>query len=158
MLSRGEPVKHSRLENTPLAVSAVQSRVHTTDTVDDAVLAVQQQQVGPAANGLQDQTALHTVSQLVQGLQLDVHQTLQMGLGDRQDTAAGKVLAQEHTEHGGSIGVFPGQGGKLCPGVALVGGQQQLYVPLSGRAQAQDNLVTAGLIDLVDFSTGQGRV
>ena len=59
---------------------------------------------------------------------------------------------------GGRVRVLPGDLGELGPGVVGVGGQQQAHVPVGGGAHRQQDLVPAGLIDLINFSAGDRLV
>ena len=64
------------------------------------------------------------------------------------------MFAKQHTEHRGGIGVFTGQLSELGPGVAGIGGQQQLCVAPLGP-ESQEDLIPAGLIDLINLRTCQ---
>ena len=106
------------------------------------------------ADNLQHQPAFHPVAQLVQGLQTKFYHPLQRRLSDFQNPSRGEVLAEQHTEHRGGIGVFTGQLSELGPGVAGIGGQQQLCVAPLGP-ESQEDLIPAGLIDLINLGACQ---
>ena len=120
--------------------------------------AVQQDQIGLVADGLQHQFALHPVAQLVQRFKAQGGYPLQRGLDNLQQPGPGHVLAQQHTEHGGLLRVFQGQGGQVKAGVGRVGGQQQPHVPRRRGAQGQDDLVPPGLVDFVHPGPGQAGI
>ena len=109
------------------------------------------------AHGLQNDLSLHPVAQLVQSLQANDHNALQRRLGHIQNPSAGEMLAQQHTEHGRLVGIFPGKLGQLCSGMGGIGRYQQLHVAARG-AQGEDDLIPAGLVDLVDLCPGQSGV
>ena len=121
-------------------------RVHPAEAVDDPPLPVQQDQVGPAAHGLQHQRPPARAAELVGDIQLQPHQPLQRRLGDGGHPAPHQVLAQQHAEHGGLRRVVPGEMRQLNAGGVGPGVQQQPLV----APQQQDHLVPGGLLDLVD--------
>ena len=126
--------------------------VHTAQTVDDPLLAVQKDQVGVPAHALKHQPPPPRLSQLVHDVQGEDHHPLQAGLVDGRQPSAGQVLAQEHTEHGRRGGVFPGQAGEVQPRLAGLGAQQQLFI----SPQGQDHLVPGGLLDLLQAQAQDG--
>ena len=132
VLGRGQAVEHARQQSALISIAGPQVGVHPSETVQNAAVPVQQQQIGPAADGLQHQLALYPVPQLVEGLQGEGNHPLQMGLLHRQHSASRQVLAQQHTEHGGRVWVLPGQPGELRPGMGGIGGKKQAHIPLGG--------------------------
>ena len=149
---------HGRVVEQPgqqLPLAGGQVPLHPADAVGDAPLAVQENQVGRAAHQLQHQAALHPVPQLVQALQLKLHQPLHRGLDDVQNPGAGQVFAQKHTEHGGRVRVFPGNAGQLHPGVVGAGREKQFHV-LPAPPHRHHNLVPDGLINLVNLAAQHG--
>ena len=128
------------------------------DAVQNAAVAVQQEEVGPVADGLQHQPALHPVAQLVQGLEAQSGHPLQGSLYNLQQPGPGHVLAQQHAEHGGLLRVLQGQGGQVEPGVGRVGRQQQAHIAHALGPQGQHHLVPAGLVDLVHPGPGQAGI
>ena len=158
VLGGGELVKHAGEQGPLLGAGGAQGGLHPAHTVQNAAGLVQEDQVGPAADGLQHQLPLHPVPQLVEGLQGEDHHPLQPRLFHRQQPGAGQVLAQEHTEHGGLVRVFPAELGQLGAGMVGIGGQQQPHVPVAGGADGKEDLVPAGLIDLVQLAAGDHLV
>ena len=129
--------------------------LHPADAVQDALLGVQEYQVGPAAHGLQHQGPGDPVPQLVDRLHADEDDPLQMGLLQGQDAPAGEVLAQEHAEHGGLGRVLPDLPGQVEAWPVGAGGEEELHV-LPRPPDRQQDLLPAGLIDLVDLAAHQG--
>ena len=127
--------------------------VHPAHAVGDAPRPVQHNEVGLAADALQHQGPLHPVPQLTEGLKAELQQPLHGGLANLQNAAAQKILAQQHTEHGGRLRVLPGHSGELGSGMGGVCRQQQLHISLPG-AHVQHHLIPGGLIDLVHLSAG----
>ena len=119
-------------------------RVHPAEAVDDPALPVQQDQVGPAAHGLQHQRPPPRPAQLVGGVELNFHQPFQGRLGQARHPGPGEVLPEEHAEHGGLRRVVPENLRQLEAGGARPGVQQQALSP-----EKEDHLVPGGLVHLV---------
>ena len=91
------------------------------------------------------------------------------GCSTASSRAPDRCLRRSMQNMGGVSG-SPGNLGELGPGVVGVGRQQQAHVPMAGGAHRQQDLVPAGLIDLINFSavtvwsvrgpgrTGRGRL
>ena len=125
--------------------------VYPPQAVHDPVLAVQEDQVGAGTHALQHQLSLPRLSQLVHHVDGQGDHPLQGWLLDGGDAASGQVLAQEHAEHGGRRGVFPGNGGQMEPGLVGAGGEEEL----STATEGQDHLIPAGLLDLLNPQSQQ---
>ena len=128
-------------------------RVHPAETVDDAALPVQQDQIGTAAHGFQHQRSPARPAEVVGDVDLQPHQPLQGRLGKSGNAAPHQMLAQQHAEHGGLRRVVPGQTRQLEAGSVGSGAQQQPLIP----PQQQDDLVPHRLLDLVDPQARQLR-
>ena len=149
---RGLPVKHPRQDGTELG----QVPVDAAEAVHDASLLVGQDQVGTASHGLQNQMTGHLVPHLVGGLQFHIHHPLHRRLPQSDDSCAGQVFPQEHTEHGRIGRVLPAAFGELEPGMGGVGGEQQLAVALIAPEE-HHNFIPGRLKDLIHTSALHSR-
>ena len=126
-------------------------KVHTAETVDDAAVAAAENQVGVAADGLQNQGIAALLAPLVGGVDVQRDHPLQRCLGHFYDTAPGQVFSQQHTEHGGLGGVVPQQGRHVEAGLVGAGAQQQAAI----APQQQNHLIPGGLLNLLDAAAHQ---
>ena len=126
-------------------------RVHPPQAIDDASLSVQQDQVGPAAHGLQHQRPLSRLAEVIRHIQLQPHQPLQGRLHQIRHPGAHQMLAQEHAEHRRLRWIVPGELRQLDTGRVGAGIQQQPLI----APQQQNHLVPGRLLDLVDSQTQQ---
>ena len=102
--------------------------VHPAHTVDDPVLAVQQDQVGAAAHGLQHQRPVARLTEIIGHVQFNSHQPFQTRLGDLCHPCPHQMLAQQHTEHGRLCRIVPQQLRQLETGGISPGVQQKPLV------------------------------
>ena len=138
--------------------------VHPPQAVGDPALVVYQDEIGVPGHGLQDQTPLALLPQLVGGLdgqghhplqgllighvQFNSHQPFQTRLGDLCHPCPHQMLAQQHTEHGRLGGIVPQLLRQVQPGLGGSGAQQQP----PPAPQQQHHLVPGGLLDF--FNAG----
>ena len=108
----------------------------------------QQVEVAGAAHQLRHQPLLHREAHFVGAVEGEHGAALHLRLGDVRKPGAQKVLAQQHTEHGGLRRVFRGGGGQMQPGGGGVGHKQQLF-PALLAAKMEDQGIPAGLMELV---------
>ena len=138
VLPGGQPVAHPRLDGPGRAL-----RAHLVEGGQDDPLLTHQDQVGHAAHHLADEALFGHHPQLVGRGDAHLQQTLVVGLGDRDHPPAPQELAQQHTEHGGRLGIFiffPGE----VDSRPRAGGQKQPAVPHLGGAEGEDHPVPGG--------------
>ena len=97
-------------------------------------------------HGLQDQTPLALLPQLVGGLDGQGHHPLQGLLDNGQNAPSRQVLAQQHAEHRRLGGIVPQLLRQVQPGLGGSGTQQQP----PPAPQQQDHLISCRLLDLLN--------
>ena len=117
--------------------------------VDDPPVGTQKIEIAGPAHQLGNQRLFHMVAHLVDAVKGEPGQPLHGGLLHRHQPSAQKVLAQQHTEHGGLSGIFRGTARQMEPGRGGIGGQQEPAPALFGF-QVQQHRIPGGLVDLVD--------
>ena len=125
--------------------------------LQNAALAIHQDQVGVAAHHLQDQPAQHMVAHFVHGVQVDVHHAVAADLSDRLHPRAHQLLAQEHAEHGRLQGIGEGGSCQVAAGVVRRGAQEQAAVFVPGADKENDGILLR-LGDFINAAAGQGSV
>ena len=126
--------------------------VHPPQAVGDPALVIHQDEIGVPGHGLQDQTPLALLPQLVGGLDGQGHHPLQGLLDNGQNAPSCQMLAQQHTEHRRLGGIVPQLLRQVQPGLGGSGAQQQP----PPAPQQQHHLVPGGLLDL--FNAGVFRL
>ena len=129
-------------------------KIHPLEGIDD-LAALHQHKVGVASHQLRAQGIAHKVAHLVGALKIKVDDTVARLHVHIQQSAAGQVLAHEHTEGGRRLGVFKGLLGQAHPGRAAAGRQQQ-GVGIGAGAQGDDQLIPGRFKNFCDLGIGQG--
>ena len=129
-------------------------KIHPLEGVDNFA-ALHQHKVGVASHQLRAQGVAHKVAHLVGALKIEVDDAVARLHVHIQQSAAGQVLAYEHTEGGRRLGVFKGLLGQTHPGRAAAGRQQQ-RVGIGAGAQGDDQLIPGRFKNFCDLGIGQG--
>ena len=129
-------------------------KVHAPQAVENASVRAGQDQIGIAAHQLQDQLLAARNAHLVGAVKNKGHAALCGRLGDLRQTAAGQMLAQQHTEHGRLRRIFKGSLRQMDARAVDIGRKQQPAAAISA-AQMQQDGVARGLLDLIDPAAGE---
>ena len=129
-------------------------KIHPLEGVDNFA-ALHQHKVGVASHQLSAQGIAHKVAHLVGALKIKVDDAVARFHVHIQQSAAGQVLADEHTEGGRRLGVFKGLLGQAHPGRAAAGRQQQ-RVGIGAGAQGDDQFIPGRFKNFCDLGIGQG--
>ena len=129
-------------------------KIHPLEGIDD-LAALHQHKVGVASHQLSAQGIAHKVAHLVGALKIKIDDTVARLHVHIQQSAAGQVLAHEHTEGGRRLGVFKGLLGQAHPGRAAAGRQQQ-RIGIGAGAQGDDQLIPGRFKNFCDLGIGQG--
>ena len=129
-------------------------KIHPLEGIDD-FSTLHQHKVGVAPHQLGAQGIAHKVAHLVGALKIKVDDAVARLHVHVQQSAAGQVLAHEHTEGGRRLGVFKGLLGQTHPCRAAAGRQQQ-RVGIGAGAQGDDQLIPGRFKNFCDLGIGQG--
>ena len=131
-------------------------KVHAPQAVEDAPLAVRQDEVRIAAHDLEDQVLLRGAAHLVGTVEREVDEPLHPRLRDRGELPADEVLAQQHTEHRRLRRIFLRDVGKLD--ARLIRRRRQQQAASAARpAQRQNDGVPRRLLHLVYAAAERAR-
>ena len=130
--------------------------VYRLHTAQNQTLAVGEDHIGQTAGKLADQVFFSDEAHFVGSGEAQIQNALAFGLRSTQKAAGGQLLPQQHTQHGGHIGVVELFLRQMHPGIAA-GSQQQLAAALL-QTQVQYHPVTAGHINLVNARAFQHAV
>ena len=129
-------------------------KIHPLEGVNNFA-ALHQYKVGVAPHQLSTQGIAHKVAHLVGALKIKVDDAVARLHVHIQQSAAGQVLAHEHTEGGRRLGVFKGLLGQTHPGRAAAGRQQQ-GIGIGAGTQGDDQLIPGRFKNFCDLGIGQG--
>ena len=147
----GGPIGHAGQHLPDLAGD----EIHPLGGVNNFIRLVHQDDVAVPAHNLADQGGFHLVPQVVHRLKDDAEHPVQALLPGGDEPAGAQVLAQQHTEHRGGLGVFQRLGGKVDLGGGGVGREEEPAV-LAAAPEGQKHQLPAGLADFIDAGAGQG--
>ena len=122
--------------------------VHLFQAAQNGAVSRKQNQVVPPACQLHHQGFFRQLSEIVIGGKPEPQHPLMLRLAHFQKPGGGEVLAQQHAEHGGRIGVFGLFPGEIHPAPGAGAGNHQFPGPPMA-AQGQNDLLPAGHEDLI---------
>ena len=99
--------------------------------IQDPSLRGEQIQIAGSAHKLSHQLFVHMVAHFINTVKGKDGAAFHGQLGDFHQTGTQKVLAQEHTEHGGLCGIFRRGVGQVEPGSGGIQGKKQLLPTLT---------------------------
>ena len=131
-------------------------KVHAPQAVEDASLAVRQDEVRVAAHDLEDQVFLRGAAHLVGAVEREVDEPLHPRLRDRGEFPPDEVLAQQHAEHRRLRRVLLRDIGEMD--ARLIRRRRQQQAASAARsAQRQNDGVPRGLLHLVYAAADRAR-
>ncbi len=131
--------------------------IDVDDSVVDAPVLVEQDDVAVPAHDLGDQTLADRIAQLVNHCEMEDEDPLIARRLDGCQAGAEQVLAQQHAKHRWRPRVFPVLVGHMQARRRRVGGDEQAMVS-AVAAQDEQDVGAVRLVDAIDAGTGQELV